>query len=178
MAITKTLPAIPYKGMPGFLLWARRDSPALYSALVDRFPVVGLFESKLRDEAHPGGVGDFSDILSSIGDTIASSASDIGSWVADNAGTILKAGASVAVAVKGAQVAQTQLALAQMNKTPARTAYNAQGQLVAVKPLATGVYSPPTASGGILSGSVFGVPTWMLLAGAGAVGLIFLLRRR
>jgi hypothetical protein len=102
------LPPITASGVPGFLLWARRDAPQIYSALVARFPVVNVFEQKLKDDVDPGSfgptdtktLGDFSDVFSSIGDTLSSAGSGIMSFVQNNGADLLKLGTAGVVAAQ------------------------------------------------------------------------------
>src|SRR5258706_12008743 len=122
-------PKIEQPGMPGFLLWARRDSPALYQALVNRFPEVAEFEEAVSADDRPGGMGGIFDVLSTIGGGIASAASSIGSFVTTNGPALFSAAGGYLIAQQQSKLTSTQLALARATQPPMQTAYvtNAQG---------------------------------------------------
>jgi hypothetical protein len=147
-------PRISEKGVPGFLKWAKRDSPALFAALAREFPEVAEFDSY-------EGTGSLMDNLSSI-------AGKIGSFVKNNALPILAAGVPLLVAQKQAKVALTQAKIAVANEAPARTAFTTEN----------GYAVPVTVQQRAASG--VGIPRWVWIGGAGAaaVGLLFLLSRR
>lgn len=177
-------PKIETPGMIGFLLWARRDAPALYGALVHRFSEVARFEEALNAEDIPGGVSGFMDVLSSIGGSIGSAASSIGNFVVNNGAAIFSAAGGYFVASQQAKLANTQLALARATQPPAQTAYvtNAQGQMVpvAVQPSGTSyaAYNAATLpQGGILS-TLSKIPVMTWLTGAAALATVVLLVKR
>jgi hypothetical protein len=154
-------PRITNKGMPGFLVWARRDSPALYAALVRKFPEVAAFENAyhLTDNA---GIAGLSDVFKSIGGALSSASSKIGSFVKNSALPIFTAALPVAVAAKQAQVARSQVALAEAMQSPAQVAYDANGYPLTVRP----------TSGGSLS------PLLLVGVGVAALGVFWLIRRK
>lgn len=231
------LPKIATTGMPGFLLWMRRDNPRAYKKLAQDIPAVSAFEEQLQSYVDPAalvpgmsgvvydkpaldadqddwfldpasvlqgfdaaevvsgvedeygnGMGDISDVFSSIGGALSSAASSVGSWLGANAGTLITAGTSLALVAKQNQLAQTQLQLAQAGQPPAQTAiaYTAQGQPYYVPVQRTGIqqgYSSglqtyPTLRTAAASAAPLGVPLWVWAAGVAGVGLLFLLRRR
>ena len=191
MANIKALPPIEYEGMPGFLLWARRDQPPLYSALMKNIPSVRDFEMKYRAymlESGGTGLGDFADFLGSVGNTVANAADSIGSFITDNAGSIFAAGTAVYGLTQQTKLAQTQLQVAQARQPPVRTgiAYGPQGQpyIVPIQPTANypvGASYPVAMPGqssatSFLTSSMYGIPMWALLAVGG--GLIFFMMRR
>jgi len=147
----KVLAPIKTPGMPGFLLWMRRDNPRAYKKLLTDIPSIGIFEEQLQNYVDPAALvpgmsgirfdkpplerdqdnwfldpaqvlGDLSDVFSSIGSTIADTASSVGSWLGNNAASLLTAGASVALVAKQSQLAQSQLQLAQAGRAPMQTA--------------------------------------------------------
>ena len=155
MAVTKGIlaPKIAVAGMPGFLLWARRDQPEMYLALVRQFPVINRFEEMYKNEVDPGaGLGGFMDILSSIGGGLAKTASSVGSFIATNGPALFTAAGSVIVANQQSKVAGLQLQLAQIQQPPAQVAYvngpNGTKVPVAVKPTGAGGYASYSAGGG------------------------------
>lgn len=177
--LTKVRPAISEKGGVGFLLWARRDSPVLYSALVKKFPTVARFENLYSSRIQ--NLGDLSDIFGSIGDAVTGSLSSIGDFITTQAPDLLKAAGTVYAAQQQQQLAQTQLQLAQLQKAPARTAVV---PATATQPAYTvAVAQQPAGSGfvqlqRVAQSSVGGFPLWgIAAAGAGAIGLALLLRR-
>ena len=183
-------PKITVPGMPGFLLWARRDSPRLYGALVAKFPVVWRFEEAMKNLVDPSvldnpGLGDFSDIMSSLGGAISSAAGSIGSFVMNNAPALLTTAGSVFVATQQAKTAQAQAALATYGRPPAQTAYvtNAQGQSypVPVQANQAGGYNPYYAASmppsGIMA-NLASVPMTTWLLGGGALIAVLLLLKR
>lgn len=190
MPITATvLPKIPQKGLLGFLLWLKRDHPAMYYKLASDVPAVSDFErtmdlvtgyTAVKGGASPvSGFGDISDAFSSIGDALASAGSavagaagSIATWVGSNAGPILQTGLTVAKAVEQQRVVDSQLQLAMMGRAP--------NQVAKANASTAGGMSTyyPVGQGGILSGSLLGLPTWVWLAGGGGLVLLLLLRRR
>lgn len=170
-------PQITHKGLPGFLLWARRESPVLYAALLKQFPEVQDFE----DAAQAEGVSGLLDVFSSIGSSLSSAASGIASFVTKNAVPLLVAAAPVAVALKQASVAKTQIKLANAQQAPARTALTvaADGSVISVPIQQTTGAAQPLSYYGMPAKASAPLP-WGLIAGigAGAIGLMFLLNRR
>lgn len=180
-------PKITVAGMPGFLLWARTGSPALYRALVARFPAVAEFEEAVSADDRPGGMGGVMDILSTIGNGISSAASSISSFVANNGATIFSAAGGYLIAQQQAKLANTQLQLAQASRPPVQTAMvtlpSGQQVSVPVQPTGTGAatyatYSATPQTGGVMA-TLASVPltTWLLGAGALA-GVLLLVKRR
>jgi hypothetical protein len=172
MAKMLLAPKIPEKGMPGFLLWARRDNPALYASLCREFPEVRAFDSAVKSQEMLSG---FADLFGSIVKSIGTKAVAIGRFVATKALPIAIAAAPVLVAKKEADVAKLQMQLAQAQAAPAQTAIaSADGYSypVAVQQRAGGNYAPVSA--------MSTVPTWVWIAGGGValVGLVLLLRKR
>ena len=170
MATSITLnPEITAKGIPGLLVWARKEAPPLYTALRLKFPEVEAFERTLQLGKKPG-MGDISDIFSSVGDALSSSASSIASFVTTNAQNVLSAAVPVAVAVEQAKVAGAQAQVAALNKAPLRTAYttNALGQQV---PVLAGQYM---AAPSIIPG----IPNTVLYIGGGLVALLLVVGLR
>lgn len=177
-------PKIEQPGMVGFLLWARRDAPALYGALVKEFREVAEFEEAVNADDRPGGVGGFFDVLASVGSSIGSAASSIGNFVVNNGAAIFSAAGGYLVASQQAKLANTQLALARATQPPAQTAYvtNAQGQLVPVPVQSTGAgyaaYNAATLPSTGLLATLSRVPLTTWLMGAGALATIVLLLKR
>jgi hypothetical protein len=165
MAKMLLAPKIAEPGIPGFLLWAQRDDPALYASLVRAFPEVAAFDAATQG---PAALGGFMDIFASIGSSLASKAGSISQFVLKNALPIATAVVPVYVAKKQADAAKTQIKIAQANGSPAQTAMttDANGYTYAV---------PVQRS---IGGSIAGVPVWVLLAGGAAVVAVLLLRRR
>lgn len=189
----KALPRIDATGMPGFLLWARRDAPGLYAGLVQRFPEVRGFEEALTlatDVDGRGGVaglGDFSDVLSSIGSSVGSVAGSIGSFVANNGMQLLSTAASVYSAAQTFKLANKQLDVAAAGGAPMQTAvtYNpqtGQPQLTAIGPSGNVLTSRGVVPGGYYAGNVpmrsAGLPSWMLYGGLGIGALVLILALR
>lgn len=188
----KLAPRIDTKGVPGFLLWARRDSPALYSAMVRDIPEVAAFDKQLTVDRSLDGL---LDVVKSFGASLAKSAGKIGSYVVKNAVPIITAAVPVIVAKKQVDVAKAQVKLAQAQSAPMQTAMvpTAAGDVpvpVQYNP-ATGSYTAApgfslpsaqqSAAGGImqsLSKPVAGVPLWGWLAGGGTLAVLMLARRR
>lgn len=158
-------PRIAQKGVPGFLLWTRRDSPALYASLLREFPEVQEFDSALNAQGVSG-------MFSNIGSSLASAAGKIGTFVKNNALPILSAAVPVIVAKKQADVAMTQFKLAAAQQAPAQTAYTTttDGSVIAV---------PIQRTAGATLRSA-GVPSWVWIGGAGAAALLmlFMFKRR
>lgn len=193
------MPKIPQAGLPGFLLWSRRESPALYSALVDRFPEVANFEEQYKNSVDAGaGMGcvdceprldGFMDIMSSIGSGLASAAGSIGSFISANGSTIFSAAGGYMVAQQQNKIAQAQLKLALAVKPPLQTAIvqTANGPVsVPVQPSGTGYtyaqYAAPAnygGTGGSIISSIANVSmtTWLMIGG-GVAALALLMRRR
>lgn len=155
------LPRITAKGVPGFLMWARRESPALYQSLMREFPEVRDFDTA----ATADGLTGIMSFLSSAGSSLSSAASRIGSFVKNNALPIIAAGVPLLIAKKQADVANSQYKLAAAQMAPMQTALTSQGGYVvpvAVRPV-TGA----------------AVPSWVWIGGAVALGVgAFLLTRR
>lgn len=154
--MTKMLlaPRIPEKGVPGFLVWARRDSPALYASLVRAFPEVADFERQ-------NGAG-----LNGLFDSLASAAGKIGTFVKNNALPILAAAAPVLIAKKQADVAIAQMRVAVAQEAPLQTALTAPGGYVLPVP--------------VQRSGVSAVPSWAWIAGAGVavLSVVLLASRR
>lgn len=184
-------PRITATGIPGFLLWARRDNPALYNAMAQQLPEVAEFEAALRTE----GMSGLLDTLKSFGSSLASSASKIGSFVAKNALPLAAAVVPLVVAKKQADVSKAQYKLAAAQMAPMQTAMidPATGLSVPVQQM-NGVWQQVPLQGAAvtqmqaiaaqaraqsnpLSQPVMGLPLWGWLAGAGAAGLVLLSRR-
>ena len=126
----KPLPKITQPGMVGYLAWMRRDQPKLYAAMAKDIPAVALFERTLQQQFNNLGDFDIGDALSSVGDTIASSAGDVASWLGTNAPSLIKAAGAAYVSTQQVKLAQTQLAVARTNSPPMQTGYvtNQYGQ--------------------------------------------------
>jgi hypothetical protein len=173
-------PSINVPGVPGFLLWARRDNPALYRALVAQFPEVSAFDTALRDD----GLGGLMDIIGSIGGTLGNAAKSIGSFVMNNALPIATAAVPLAIAMKQADVAKAQIKLASAQMQPMQTAVDPRtGQTVPVQmvngqwqavPVTGGMIGAPLAQGGGMAS----VPKWAWIAGAGGAALLLLVLLR
>lgn len=185
MATSKAvlLPKIPVNGIMGFLVWARRDSPALYAGMVKSIPAVALFDRTMREQGE--GLGDWTDIFSSIGSAVSGAASSIGSFVASNGNDLLKGALGVYGAVQATKLASTQLQLAQASRPPIQTAYNpATGQIVPVRPTSIGgapQYDYTTANYPAVRSLTWipGIPNWVPIAtGAGLVAVFFAMRMR
>jgi hypothetical protein len=178
-------PAIPYKGWPGFLLWARKERPAQYAALKAQVPIVRDFEAQLTN----AGLGDFSDFFSSIGDDLSSAGSAIANVFTSVAPAALTLGTTIYQANAAQKLSNTQLQIAALNKTPAQTAtiQTANGPVtVPVVKNALGVAVPATVNaagqlvpttGGFMA-TLASVPMTTWLIGAGALAAILLLLRR
>lgn len=123
-------PRIAQPGMPGFLLWARRDNPSLYAQLRTNFPAVAQFEQTLQVDQ---GLEGFADILKSVGSSLSKSAKSIGAFVAKNALPIATVAVPLIVAKKQADVAKAQVKLAIAQQPPMQTAYqyDSAGNIVA-----------------------------------------------
>lgn len=121
-------PAIKTRGVPGFLLWARRDNPALYAALANEFPEVAQFDMALRDQ----GLSGIGDVLASVGASLKKSASAIGGFVARNALPLATAAVPLIVAKKQADIAKAQFRLAEVQAAPMQTAVVNQGAQLAI----------------------------------------------
>lgn len=164
-------PAINAKGVPGFLMWARRDNPALYRALLAQFPEVGEFELALSES----GVAGFS--LSAIGSKLASSAKKIGTFVAQNAVAVASVAVPVIVAKKQADLAKAQVRLAELQMAPMQTALDANGVPIPVQQ-AGGQWTAVPVQGGMIGTSLAqggaGLPTWAWAVGAGGAALLLL----
>lgn len=183
-------PRIATPGLPGFLLWARRDNPALYSGMVQSIPEVAQFEAALRAD----GLNGLFDTLKTIGSSLTSAAGKIGTFVAKNALPIATAVVPLVVAKKQADIAKSQYRLATAQQAPMQTAVvdpstgfavpvqqvNGQWQQV---PLSAGAAAQLQAIASqarapqSVSAPLLGVPLWGWLVGAGALGLVVLARR-
>ncbi len=189
-------PPITQAGMPGFLLWARRDNPALYASLQREFPAVAQFEEALRQDQ---GLSGIADILKSIGGALSKSASSIGKFVVKNALPIATAAVPLVVAKKQADVAKAQVQLAQAQQQPMQTAvqYDSEGNAYAVpvrQTLSASGQSAMDAAGmdyrqqpaikmdtavrQIMGTSVGGMPLWALLAAGGLFVAVRMMRNR
>jgi hypothetical protein len=163
-------PSINVSGMPGFLLWARRDAPVLYTALQQRFPEVVTFEDRVRAAQTPG-LADLSDVFGSITSALGNAASSIGSFVTQNAQNLLTAASPILVASQQAKIAQAQAQVAIAGRMPAQTGYtvNAQGQRI-----------PVLASQYATQSLISGVPNSVLYIGGGLLlvgGLLLAIRK-
>ena len=178
-------PKIPYRGIAGFLVWARRDNRRLYGALVARFPQVAAFEEQVKNYVDPeAGLSGFADVFASIGSGLSGAASAIGRFVSNNGAALLAAGGTALVVNQQYKLANAQVQLAQAGQPPAQVAYvqTANGP-VAVPVQNTGLgyqqsyYGQPQASPSMFAGlSRIPLTTWLI--GAGALGTIFLLMKR
>lgn len=179
-------PKIPVAGWPGFLLWAKAERPAQYAALVAQVPAVASFDSALKN----AGLGDFSDILSSIGSSLASAGSTIANVFTQNAPALLQFGTTLVQAKAAQNLTNTQLQLAKAQQPPAQTAtvQTANGPVtVPMVKNAAGQYVPATVTtagavvptGGSFLTSLSNVPitTWLLVAGVG-IAAIMLIKRK
>lgn len=173
-------PKVNATGWPGFLLWARQERPAQYAALVAQVPVVADFENALKN----AGLGDFSDILSSIGSGLASAGSTIANVFTNTAPALLSFGTTLVQAKAAQNLTNTQLQLAQAQRPPAQTAtiQTANGPMTVPVASTAGGYAPMgvNAQGQFYTGSTFGglsLTTWLLIAGVGLTALLVLKRR-
>jgi hypothetical protein len=196
-------PKVKVPGMPGFLMWARRDNPHLYAALVKEFPAVALFEGAVKDadptELAQAGMSGLFDLLSSFGSSIGSAASSVGSalsksagaigtFVAKNAVPVLSAAVPLVVAKQQAKVAQAQVQLAQAQGYPMQTAYTTDprtGYQYAVPVQQAGAgygvangqgYSVAPGFRQSSGGTIAGIPTTYLMIGGAALAALLLLR--
>jgi hypothetical protein len=174
-------------GLPGFLAWAKRDAPALYSHLMARRPELALAGAAAAAGKHAiAGLGDFSDIFSSIGSTI-SDAVESGA-ITD----FVKAAAPIATSYFQSQapqplsyqqqLAQAQLARARQGLAPLQTGYTSSGYPVALPPGGTfnpGQYLqlPPSATLTV-PGTSFQVTPTQIAIGAAALLLLALVALR
>lgn len=182
-------PKIDVPGWPGFLLWARKERPAQYAALVTQVPMVAEFESQLKGR----NLGDLSDFFSSIGSGLASAGSSIMDVFTSIAPAALSFGTTLVAAKSAQNLTNTQLQLAAAQRAPAQTAtiqtangpqtvpvtMNAAGQYVPATVNAAGQYvmASPTGGGFMASLSSIPVTTWLIGAGALA-GILMLVTRR
>lgn len=159
--------------MTAFALWMAKEEPDLFLALAQ------TARNKIA------GLGDFSDVLSSIGDSLSTAASNVGTFLTTGGGidTLTKLGSVYlqTQAQKSALAVQTQLA--QMGRAPAaiQTVYNpATGQYQAVVNQTTGgvLFQQPLTPQ-VTQSLLSGLPTWWPIAalGAGALLLFLMLRR-
>jgi hypothetical protein len=167
-------PKIQVKGMPGFLLWTRRDNPTLYAALVQKFPEVAQFEAIVRNadptELAQVGMSGFMDALTGIGSALSGVAGSIGGFIQTNGVDLLKASVPLIVASQQIKVANAQVQLATAQQYPMQTAYttDAYGRQIAVPVQKSGAgYSVPSqyrqATG------LAGIPTMYWVIGGVAV---------
>jgi hypothetical protein len=181
-------PAITAKGWPGFLLWARKERPAQYAALLAQVPIVQDFENTLKG----AGLGDWTDIFSSIGSGLSSAGSTIASVFTSIAPAAIQYELTATQANAAQKLTNTQLALAVAQHPPAQTATvagangttsvpvvrNAAGQMVPATVNAAGQLVPISGGGGIMA-TLAAVPMTTWLIGAGALaGILLLLKRR
>jgi hypothetical protein len=162
-------PRILVPGVPGFLLWARRDNPALYARLVAEFPEVAAFDGALQSQ----GLSGLADALKGAGAALASRAKTIASFVARVALPVASVAAPLIAAKKQADVDLAQMDLALAQQPPMQTAL-VPGQSPGWQMSVPISRSAPAFD---LQGRVLGVPAWGWLAGAGALGLVLLARR-
>lgn len=178
-------PKVDVPGWPGFLLWARKERPAQYSALLTRVPAVAEFESQIRNQ----NLGDLSDFFSSIGSGLASAGSTIASVFTSIAPAALSFGTTLIAANSAKQLSNTQLQLAQAQRPPVQTAtYQTANGPVTVPVAQTaqgytaggynaaGQYILPQQRGFMASLSAVPITTWLIGAGALA-GVLMLVRR-
>ena len=181
-------PKIPYRGIAGFLIWARRDNRRLYGALVARFPQVAAFEEQVKNYVDPeaglGHMHGFADVFASIGSGLSGAASAIGRFVSNNGAALLAAGGTALVVNQQYKLANAQVQLAQAGQPPAQVAYvQTPNGPVAVPVQNTGsgyqqsYYGQPQASPSMFS-SLSRIPLTTWLIGAGALGTIFLTMKR
>ncbi len=179
MTTIKPNAKINVPGTAGYLLWLRQDLPPVYAALIQKFPEVAAFDVTLRRTLATNGLGfDFSsigDALSSAASGVGSVLSSVGSFVATNTPAILTTGAGLYGLIAKQQVLNTQLQLAQAGQYPAQTGMVQQPGNYPY--LATVAPSGSLSIANLLTGSIFGIPTWVFLAAAGG-GIILLLRKR
>lgn len=154
-------PKVTESGMPGFLLWARRESPALYASLVRNIPEVADFDNVVNSE----GVGG---IFDSIKSALSSAAGKIGTFVKNNALPIFTAAVPVVVAAKQADVAKAQVKLAQAGQAPMQTAVASEAGYIYPVPV-------QQKTGGL---SFSQIPSQWLVWGALGAGLLLVLALR
>jgi hypothetical protein len=154
-------PKIGEAGIPGFLLWARRESPALYASMVRNLPEVADFDNVVNSEGIAG-------VFDSIVGALSSAAGKIGTFVKNNALPIFTAALPVAVAVKQADVAKAQVKLAEAQQPPMQTGIASQGGYSYPVPVRQSI------------GAGMSIPPGVLWAGGGilAVGLLALILRK
>lgn len=180
MKTIKVSTKINVPGPAGYLLWLRQDLPPVYAALVAKFPAVAHFDGVLRNELAVRGLGfDWStigDALSSAASGVGSALSSVGSYVASNTPAILATGAGIYGLVVKQQVLDSQLSAAQRGGYPAQTGVvQMPGNAPYLSAVAPTGYSYGASS--LMTSTIGGIPTWILLAGGG-LGLILLLRAR
>ena len=185
------LPKISVTGIPGFLLWARREQPRLYGALVARFPEVYAFEERVKIDVDPAaGMGGLFDIFTSVASKFGSVAGTIGRFVGTNGASLLNLGGSLVMANQQKALMNAQMRLALAQQEPAQTAIvqTPGGPVtVPVQPTSGGTgYQSGFAPGGGPAG--FAAPTildklrtiplatWLI--GGGALASLWLIVRR
>lgn len=162
------------KSATQFAYWLAQEEPDLFAALAQKSR--GVANSLL---------GDWTDILSSIGDTVSSAASSVGTYLTSGGGidTLTKLGSVYMQTQAQKQALDVQTKLAQLGRPPAaiQTVYNpATGQYQAMVNQTTGgvVYQQPLTSQ-VANSLLSGLPAWWPIAALGLGGLLlFLLIRR
>ncbi len=166
-------PAINATGVPGFLLWARRENPALYSSMVQSLPEVAQFDAELN----ASGLGGFASALKLTGSVLASSAKKIGSFVVNNVDNIAAVAVPLIVAKKQSSIAKAQMRLAEAGMAPMQTAVDQYGASIPVQREPKG-WTAVDVSGGMIRQSVAtgrrNMPAWVWIAGAGALALVLI----
>ena len=177
MNTIKPNPKINVAGVTGYLLWLRQDLPTVYAKAVQTFPQVAAFDTTLRAQLQSRGLGfDWSSIgsaLSGAASSVGSVLSHVGSFVATNAPAMLTTGAGLYGLVVKQQMLNSQLQLAQAGQYPAQTGIV---QSPGNQPYMTSI-APAGSFTSILSGSIAGIPTWILLVAVAGGGLLLLRRR-
>lgn len=151
--------------------WLAKDQPELFVALVKK----AMTKSGAQ-------LGDFSDILSSIGSSIGDAVSNVGSYLTSSQGlsalTSLSGAYLTSQAQKQAVNLQVARAQAGQSAAPIQTVFNPntnQYQAVVTQP--TGAVVPLTPQ--LQQSLIPSVPNWVLYAGGGLVlmFILFSLRR-
>lgn len=156
-----------------FAKWLSVDQPELFVALYKRaLPTVAK-----------GALGDFTDILSSIGNSLSSAVTNVGSYLTSSQGmdTIGKLGAAYLNTKASQNAVATNLQRAQsgLQAAPIQTVFNPSTQTYeAVVAQPTGQFIPLNTS--VRSALLpAGMPTWVpwAIGGAGLLLVVLLLRR-
>jgi hypothetical protein len=154
------------KSMTDFANWLAIDQPALF---------VELYKRSLNPT-----FGDFTDVLSSIGDSLSNAASSVGSYLTSAAGaqTIAALGTAYLTSQASKNAVSVNLARAQAGIAPApiQTVLNpTTGQYEAVLTQPSGAVVPVTSS--VQATLIPGIPNLYLYLGGGLLLLLLLLRR-